>query len=297
MEFKQLQSFTTLVQYKSFTKAAEVLQISQPTISTHIRLLEEELNSRLILRTTKSVEITQRGWELYECACKILELRDDLISRWAGDEKKLLHLGVSTIPSAYIIPEILPEFGKHFPDNYFIIHQGDSQSVVSGMLEGEYDVGLVGMPVDQKDLECYPFFQDKMLVITPVNEHFLQYKDRKTFPVSAFLEEPIILREQGSGSKKSAERFFEKNGISEKDLNIAARINDQESIKNLVAEGMGISITSEKAAENFLQEKRLLGFELEGDTSARELYVIVRKGDLVKKNIKDFVTFVRHFYN
>lgn len=272
------------------------MQISQPTISTHIRLLEEELNSRLILRTTKSVEITQRGWELYECASRILELRDDLVTRWAGDAKKLLHLGVSTIPSAYIIPEILPEFGKHFPDNYFIIHQGDSQAVVNGMLEGEYDIGLVGMPVDHQDLECFPFFQDKMIVITPVNDHFLEYKDQKIFPVDAFVKEPIILREQGSGSKKSAERFFEKNGIQEKDLNITARINDQESIKNLVAEGMGISITSQKAAENFLREKRLLGFELEGDASARELYVIIRKGDLVKRNIRDFVTFVVHFY-
>ena len=112
MDFKQLQSFISVVRCKSFTEAAEELGISQPTISTHIRILEEELNSRLIVRTAKSFEVTPRGTELFECAQNILKLRDDMINRWNGHDSKVIRLGVSTIPSAYILPEILPPSAK-----------------------------------------------------------------------------------------------------------------------------------------------------------------------------------------
>ena len=101
-----------------------------------------------------------------------------------------------------------------------------------------------------------------MVVITPVNEHFLQYKQQKENVLPELLREPLILREKGSGSKKMADNFLAHSGISEDELQIIARVNDQETIKNLVAGGMGISIISEKAAHNFLQEKRLLVFEL-----------------------------------
>ena len=140
MELKQLESFTNVVEYRSFTKAAEKLYISQPTISTHIRQLEEELHSRLIIRTTKSIEITPRGWELYECACHILRLRDNLLQRWEGESRKIIRLGASTIPSAYILPELLPAYGKAHPDTYFSIHQSDSQGIVDGLLQGNFDV-------------------------------------------------------------------------------------------------------------------------------------------------------------
>ncbi len=300
MEFKQLQSFTALVQYKSFTKAAEVLNISQPTISTHIRLLEEELGSKLITRTTKSVEVTGRGWELYECANQILDLRDNLIARWAGDKKKVLHLGVSTLPSSYILPDILPEYGKIHPENYFVVHQGDSASIIEKMSEGEYDIGIVGSRTDDEELEFIPFYEDKIILITPVSDYYQAVKngpDSADEKVKRLLAEPFILREQGSGTKKLATRFLEKLGIEEKDLRISTRINDQESVKNLVAGGMGISMISEKAAAGMIREKRLLGFELGEGTLTRPLYLVVRKGDLLKRSIGTFVNFVRHYYN
>lgn len=88
MELRQLQSLVAVVKYRSFTKAAEMLYISQPTISTHIRMLEEELEYRLIIRNTKSIQVTPKGIELYECACKILALKDELMQRWAEENQK-----------------------------------------------------------------------------------------------------------------------------------------------------------------------------------------------------------------
>lgn len=88
MEFRQLESFCAVVRYQSFTKAAEKLYISQPTISTHIRMLEQEFNSRLIIRTTKNIEITPHGKELFACAQKIFTLKNDLIQKWSEENKK-----------------------------------------------------------------------------------------------------------------------------------------------------------------------------------------------------------------
>ena len=298
MEFKQLESFAAVVKCNSFTKAAEKLYISQPTISTHIRALEEELNTRLILRTTKSIEVTPEGRKLCEYAVNILQLRNRMLEECAGGVKKILHLAASTIPSAYILPEVLPEYGEKNQDNYFVIHQSDSKGVIDGILDGLYDVGLIGMETKQDNLICVDFCRDEMVLITPVNEHFLELKERKTSPVDILRQEPVVLREKGSGSRKSVDNFMEERGITEEQLNIMARINDPEAIKNLVAGGFGVSIVSRRAAQNFIREKRLLDFELPGNTGVRKLYVVYRNDRSEDNRVKEFVNFLlRHFEN
>ncbi len=296
MDMKQLQSFAAVVEYRSFTKAAEKLYISQPTISTHIRLLEEELRSCLIIRSKRGVEITPRGQELYACARDILSLRDSLLRRWTEEQSHIIQLGASTIPSAYILPEILPEYGRIHPEVYFTIHQSDSQGVADGILNGSFDVGLAGMDLEHEQLTCVPFYQDRMVLITPVTPRFLALKEAPEAPLDSLLEAPIILREQGSGSRKSAERFLESVGIQEESLNVTARINDQESIKNLVAGGLGVSILSERAARNFVQEKRVLLFELPEAASRRYLYLIFRKNYVLKTYIQAFCDYIRKYY-
>jgi DNA-binding transcriptional LysR family regulator len=296
MEFKQLQSFVTVVEQNSFTKAADILYISQPTISTHIRQLENELHTRLIVRTTKSIEITPKGQELYKYALDILELRERMIRSCSSEEKKIIHLGASTIPSAYVLPELLPKFGACYPDTYFVIHQGDSQGVVDKLLDGVFDLGLIGMKAESEALEYIPFCQDHMVLITPVNEHFLALKKEPVTPLEQLLKEPMILREKGSGSKKSADYFLESVGVSEKDLHITARVNDQEAIKNLVAGGLGISIISERAARNFLVEKRLLMFELPDCTATRNLYLIYRREYILPGCVQEFIQFLEKYY-
>lgn len=210
MELRQLQSLMAVVEYKSFSKAAEKLFISQPTISTHIRMLEEELNSRLIIRTTKSIEVTMHGRELYECAHQIFSLKDNLVQRWAEENKKIIRVGASTIPADYILPEILPVFRKHEPDIKFYIHQNDSQNIISGLLNGNFSLGMVGMKQQEKMISFVPFYQDEMVMITPKKERFLNINKDSFSLKDIIFNEPIILREQGSGSKKSIETYFEK---------------------------------------------------------------------------------------
>lgn len=159
MEFKQLQSFVAVVECRSFTKAAEKLFLSQPSISTHIQKLEEELHSRLMIRTTKSIEITPRGLELYNCACEIINRWENLLQHWDNEAKNIIRLGASTIPSAYILPELLPAFGTAHPGTYFSIHQSNSQDIVKKLLQGDFDVGLIGMHTDSSAINCIPFLK------------------------------------------------------------------------------------------------------------------------------------------
>ena len=295
MELKQLESFVAVVVYKSFTEAAKQLYISQPTISTHIQALEKELETKLIVRTTKSIELTKRGAELYECAVKMLDLRDGLLEKWRSWDEKIIRLGVSTIPSAYILPEFLPKFCKEYPEVFFQSIQSDSKGIIEGVLDGRMDVGLVGMEWEEEVLACIPFYEDELVVITPVTEHFLALRKNEV-PLEELFKEPMILREKGSGTKKAADQFLEKQGISKDSLKVAAYMNDPEAIKNSVAAGLGISIVSKKAAENMIREKRLLAFEFSRYTSGRKFYIIYRKDDVLKPFISTFINYIQKYY-
>lgn len=295
MELKQLKSYIAVVECLSFTKAAKKLFLSQPTVSTHIQKLEEELHTRLIKRTTKQIEVTPRGQELYDCACEMLKRWDNLQQHWDSETRKIIRIGASTIPSAYILPQLLPAYGNTHPGTYFSIYQSNSQEIIARMQQGDFDIGLIGMHTHEDSLACIPFYQDRMVIITPVNEYFLSLKQQEPVPLKTLLRSPVILREKRSGSRKSADRFLESLHIQEKDLQVAARINDQEAIKNLVAQGLGISILSECAARNFEQEKRILVFALTEKTAQRSLCVIYPKNDMPHPCLQQFISYVLQY--
>lgn len=296
MEFRQLESFCAVVRYQSFTKAAEKLYISQPTISTHIRMLEQEFNSRLIIRTTKNIEITPHGKELFACAQKIFTLKNDLIQKWSEENKKIIRIGASTIPADYILPEVLPLFCQKYPDIQLHIHQNDSSNILQSILNGKFTISMVGMKAFEKEFDFVPFFHDEIVLITPKQEKFLHFA-QKAFNqddlISLLKKETIILREQGSGSKKRLESYFEQINLSEKSLNIIDRLNDQESIKKLVASGLGISFISAKAITD---ADNLLTIKLPENNLTRSLYFAYHKDYILKEHILSFIKFVQNFY-
>ena len=296
MDFKQLQSFVAVVRCGSFSRAAEQLYISQPTISTHVRQLEEECQSRLILRSTKSLEITPRGQELYEYAKNTLDKQAQLLRRWTLEDRNLICLGVSTIPADYILPELLPAYQKIHPEIRFDIRQGDSAEILDGILENNFLLGLVGMQSTEHAVITLPFYGDRMVMITPNTEDYcLNAQDVESFR-SYILEKPVILREQGSGSKKCMDDYLDQQALYPETLHVAARLNDQESIKKLVAAGFGISFISEKAAMDFANEGRIRLYPLPGKPATRSLYIAYRRDFILRKHIQDFIAFTQSYY-
>ncbi len=296
MELKQLVSYTSVVRLGSFSRAAEACFIAQPTISLHVRQLEEELKTPLLVRTTKRLELTEKGREVYELAESMLKLKDRMLEQCSGSGQRVLRLGASTIPSAYILPEVLPAYARAHPSTYFTIEQGDSRSVLEKLEEGVIDIGLVGMKPTSADIAAEPFYEDTVVIITPVREPFLSMQDTGTATLKKLFAEPVILREEGSGSLKAAGAFLASAGFAEEDLRVAARTNDPEAIKNLVAQGLGISMISSKAAENARRENRLLVFSFPEISGRRLLYIATKKRAAPTGRALDFLRFLRQFY-
>lgn len=295
MEFKQLEAFVAVVDYGSFSEAARKLYLTQPTISTHIRSLEEELHTRLIIRTTKKLTITPKGYQLYDSAVRMLDIRNNLFENFTGSKKQIIDLAASTIPSSYLLPELMAGFGRMYPDVYFHSWQTDSAGAISRVLDGSVDLALTGQNTGGDSCIFIPFCQDDMVIATPVNDHYLQLKERPvTF--SDFLKDPIIIRERGSGTKKEMDIFLENAGIEPSSLNVVARMNDLESIKKSIVNGLGISILSARSAVDLKKTKQILLFPLEGTAHKRSFYIVCSKNRILKAHVRQFIQYVKNYY-
>lgn len=295
MEFKQLEAFVAVVDYGSFSEAARKLYLTQPTISAHVRSLEEELHTKLILRTTKKATITTRGYQLYDSAVRMLEIRNNLLENFTGVQKHMIDLAASTIPSSYLLPEILAAFGKTHPDIYFHSIQADSAESINRVLDGTVDLALVGQNTRDETCVFLPFCQDELVIATPITNHYLGLQN-KSVTFEDFIKDPLIIREKGSGTKKEMDLFLEQIGVTPSDLNVIARMNDLEGIKKSIVNGLGISILSARSAIDLQKTKQILLFPLEESAHKRTFYIVYSKNRILKPHVRQFIQFVQNFY-
>ena len=295
MEFKQLEAFVAVVDYGSFSEAARKLYLTQPTISAHVRSLEEELHTKLILRTTKKTTITTRGYQLYDSAVRMLEIRNNLLENFTGMQKHMIDLAASTIPSSYLLPEILAAFGKTHPDIYFHSIQADSAESINRVLDGTADLALVGQNTRDETCIFLPFCQDELVIATPITSHYLGLQN-KSVTFEDFIKDPIIIREKGSGTKKEMDLFLEQIGVTPSDLNVIARMNDLEGIKKSIVNGLGISILSARSAIDLQKTKQILLFPLEESAHKRSFYIVYSKNRILKSHVRQFIQFVQNYY-
>ena len=172
----------------------------------------------------------------------------------------------------------------------------DSAGVLQQLRAGRFELGFAGAQEQSPELVFLPFFRDRMVLITPNTPHFAKLLQDGT-PVKSILErEPLLLREAGSGSQKCADAFLEEEGLSQRTLHVAARLEDQQSIKNLVAAGLGVSIISGKAAQDDCVSGRLLSIPLPTNRAGRSLYLVWRKNGALRQQTLGFIEFVRNFY-
>ena len=295
MDFKQLEAFAAVVDYGSFSEAARRLYLTQPTISAHIRALENELKVKLIIRTTKKLTITTKGYQLYGSAVRILHIRNNLLEDFTGSKKHIIDLSASTIPSSYLLPELLAGFGKICPDVYFHSLQSDSAEAIQKVIDGSVDLGLVGQYIEKDDCCYIPFCQDSLLIAAPVTPHYLKLKERNA-TLEELIREPMIVREKGSGTKKEMDFFLEKSGIAPSDLNVIARMNDLESIKQSIVNGLGISILSARSVQDLAGTKQILIFPLGDTESRRNFYIVYSRNRILKPHVRQFIQFTQSFY-
>ena len=225
----------------------------------------------------------------------MLEIRNNLLDNFTGAQKHMIDLAASTIPSSSLLPELLAGFGGTHPDIYFHSIQTDSEGAIHRVLDGIVDLALVGQNTGDESCVFIPFCQDTLVIATPVTEHYLKFKEDPV-DFKQFLEDPIIIREKGSGTKKEMDLFLEKIGITPSDLNVIARMNDLESIKKSIVNGLGISILSARSAVDLEKTKQILLFPLEESVHKRSFYIVYSKNRILKPHVRQFMHYVRDFY-
>ncbi|WP_188400180.1 selenium metabolism-associated LysR family transcriptional regulator [Sporomusa sp. GT1] len=298
MEMKQLEAFVAVVQYNSFSKAADMIYLSQPTISAHISSLENEIGAQLLIRSTKAVYPTQTGKELFHRAKSILALRDEAISSVSRIDRELMgeiSILASTVPAQFLLPEIITAFQKQYPRIVFHIHQAGSQQVVEGLLGYRYDFGIVGTSVNSRCLLTVPFYHDRLVLITPksmpVNKGAM-YRD-----LPAFLrQQPFVMRGDGSGTRVEMEQLLYKQGISVRNLNIVACFHDTQSILSAVSQGMGISFVSKVAATAYEKTGQIKVYNLEQQAFTRQFHLVFKKEVVLSPVQRVFVTYLENYF-
>ena len=278
MQLKQLEVFVHVARLKSFSKAAEALYLTQPTISAHISALESELGTKLVVRSTREIQLTPTGSILLGYAAQILglcERAEQDVKTASTDIQGSLSVAASTVPSQYLLPRILPHLRRHYPKLFLQVYQGDSSQVAQRVFENGAELGIIGTPIQKAGCLCTPFFSERMVIITPNTPEYRALGG--TISVAELRRSPFLVREPGSGTRKRGEEFLRSVGAEPRDLNLAAMLQSTESILQGVKNGLGIAIVSGMAAADYARMGDILVFDYDSPLLNRQFYLIHHK--------------------
>ena len=299
MNLKQIEAFVQIAEGKSFSKAAKELYLTQPTISAHIASLEKELNTRLFVRNTKEVSLSLEGETLYLYAKKMIELQQEIekaFGKEEREEKRCIRIVASSINSQYILPELMMRFCEKYKGEQFHIVETDSLDAIEHVVNKSADVGFVGTVIEKKSCKFIPFYRDGLVIITPNTEKYQIIQQENRDNIQWVLEESVLMREEGSGTRKEIEKQLVRCNIHPNDLQVVASIENTETIKSSVARGMGIAMISKLAADKEVQEGRLLQFEFPSGDSERALQIVYNKNFQSSLSTQRFLKLIKEHY-
>lgn len=294
MEFRQLEAFVNAVKYKSFSKAADATFLTQPTISTHVGNLEAELGVRLLNRKGREISLTHEGQEFYSYAMELLNTRERAINQLHSFSKELegiLEIQTSSIPGHSFLPKLMDEFHKKNPKIRFYVEQTDSRTVNDNLLSQRGEIGFTGYKGSQ-GLIYEPVFYDEMVLITPDIEKYRSYKNGEEIPVELFIDDPFVLREDGSGTKQEMEKALIDGKAVFRDVDVVARMTNMSSMKQVVSRGLGISIVSEQVVKDSAELERIRYFRIKGLEKKRCFYVAYNRSAVLSPAAEAFLQFV-----
>lgn len=299
MNLKQLEAFVQVAEGGSFSKAARELYLTQPTISAHISSLEKELNVRLFVRNTKEVSLSDNGKDLYKYAKQMVDLQGKIEEHFGMKKdsgKHCITIAASTIPAQYLLPKVLMCFNKKYPEEQFKIKETDSAQVVTQIVDCMADVGFTGTVLEKKHCKYIPFYKDELVIIAPNTEKYRRFQEECPNDISWLKREHVIMREEGSGTRKEAEKQLRSAGVNMVDLEIIASIENQETIKKSVRQGIGVSILSRLAATDEAKAGQMLIFPIPGADEGRDINVVYNRNYQLSRSAERFIKIVKEVY-
>lgn len=277
MDIYRLITFSRVFELKSFSKAAQELHLSQPTVSAHIANIEYELGVALFDRVGREILPTKAGEILYDYALNITSLLNQAtneIHLLLGNVAGALYIGGSTIPGQYFLPDILHKYNLTYKNVNIHLRIHDSSYIQEEVLSGKLDIGVVGSREEHPDLLFESVLADELVVLAPNslnidNTSELDYVDLRSIP--------WIIREKGSGTRKAMESGLARLNLCVNDLNVIATVYSTEAVLQCIRAGMGISVTSYMAAKRFVETKECIFLKSTWMRFERSFYMVTHR--------------------
>jgi DNA-binding transcriptional LysR family regulator len=292
MDLWQLHIFCKVVDLKSFSRAGRAVHLSQPTVSSHIKDLEDHFDCKLIDRLAKEALPTKAGRLLYRYAKRISALRDETESAMAefkGKVKGSLNLGGSTIPGAFVLPEIIGAFTSRFPEVNVSLAIADTRKTIEAILCGDLELGVVGAVSTNPSILQTHLVEDEMCLVVPADH---RWSGKKRVTAKQLFTEPFIIREHGSGTLKSIQTSFSEAGLSLNELNVVARIGSTEAIRQGIKSLMGVSILSAIAVSDDVTAGKLKTLTIDGLSLKRAFYLTHHRHRSLSPLCHAFIDFI-----
>jgi DNA-binding transcriptional LysR family regulator len=284
--YDALKTFVTLAEVKNFTKTAELLLMSQPSVSLHIKNLEKEFQTKLFHRSPKFLKITPSGEILYDRAKQMITIyeqtRQDILEQ-QNTIKGELKIGASFTIGEYILPPLLLDLQKNYPELELQVTIGNTEEIIQSTRSHHVDIGLIEGQTNEKELTVIPFMQDELFIVSS-NKHPLVHK--KEVAITDLQNEAWIMRETGSGTREYFNHFIRSNGLKVKSL---LTISSNQGIKETLINGMGISILSGSVVERDVNQKNLSIIKIKNQEFKRTLSYVLSPVMQEKKNVSIFV--------
>ena len=293
MDLWQLHIFVSVVEQKSFSRASEQIHLSQPTVSTHIKELEAHFQCRLLDRLGKVTEPTRAGTILYDYAKRMLALKQETQSAmldFLGHTKGQLIIGGSTIPAGYILPRMMGAFKIAFPDVSIHMTVGDTGQISRAVKDGELELAVVGAQINDPDIVQEKLVEDEMKLVVPFGH---EWADRESVTCKDLLSQPVIAREQGSGTWKTVLASMEKAGVDVSRLEPAVTMGNSVSVIQGILNNVGISILSTIAVTEELARGSLHALSVEDLDLSRHFYLTLSRKRTRSPICKKFIQFLK----
>ena len=300
MNLDHLKVFYTAATKLNFSETAKVHHLSQPSISSQMRNLEESLNVKLFERTTKKITLTDSGVLLQSYVKLILEVvnkAEKEIALLSNSIHGDLAIDASLTIGENLLPYMLGKFKQKYPFVNLIMKIHNSQQIIEKVIHEEIDLGFIEAPMTHPSVYCKPFLDDELVIITSTKKLNPLIDNRNTLTPYELFSLPIILRERGSGTRKVIEETLQKNNLNPSNLNIMLELENTESIKAIVESGMGISIISQTAIKKELALKTLRTIRIEGINLKRSFYIVQKKEKILSLPAESFVNFLSNSFS
>lgn len=293
IDINHLRTFVTIVREGSLSGAGRVLGFTQPAISKHLSVLENFFGARLLNRDIKGARLTAEGEVLYGYAESILDLLDKAqqdIEAISNAVKGKVVIAASTVPGQYVLPQLLSGFRNACPEVDIIIEIGDTEWVLDRLARSEVELGAVGSIESSGDWSVFKLAEDELVVIVPPNHPF---STRREVSVGEFLNERLVWREKGSGTRRFVEGKLKMAGVDLQTIKICSEMGSTEAVVGAVKGGLGISIVSRRAVEEELVLGTLAGVYLEGISLRRDLYLVHKKDKRLRPAERKLLAFLK----